>query len=96
MVVEHATFVINAGQEKDFQAAFQSAKSALSSSKGCKSVLLMRCVEQPNTYRLCIEWETIEYHMVDFKNSPNAATFGAAIRSFIVERQPMFHFAPVG
>lgn len=95
MVVEHATFVIETGKEKDFEAAFESAKSSLLSSKGCHSALLMRCVEQPSVYRLSIDWDTLENHTDDFRNSPNAAIFGAAIKSFIVERQPLFHFSPV-
>lgn len=96
MVVEHATLIISAGKERDFEAAVNSAKSALTSAKGCRSVTLMRCVEQPEIYRLAIEWDTIENHMVDFKNSPSAAAFGAAIKPFIADKQPMLHFAPVG
>ena len=95
MVVEHATFVINAGQERDFEVAVSSIKGILTSSKGCRSVSLMRSVEQPALYRLAVEWDTLENHTVDFRNSPGAKTLGDAIRPFIADRQPLFHFTPI-
>jgi heme-degrading monooxygenase HmoA len=95
MFIENATLVIVEGKEAEFEAAYRKAKSALTSAKGCRSARLTRCVEQPQVYRLIVEWDTIENHMVDYQNGPSKAAFGGVLSPFIAARQPMFHFTAV-
>jgi heme-degrading monooxygenase HmoA len=95
MVIENATLLIIEGKEQEFEAAYKKAKSALTSAKGCRSARLIRCVEQPNLYRLIVEWDTIENHMVDYQNGPSKAGFGGVVSPFIAARQQMFHFTAI-
>ena len=41
--------------------------------KGCGGMALQRSVEHPTRYRLFVRWETVENHMVDFRESPDFA-----------------------
>ena len=50
---------------------------------------------QMNVYDAQRMVDTLENHTVDFRNSPGAKTLGEAIRPFIADRQPLFHFTPV-
>ncbi|MGC6328693.1 antibiotic biosynthesis monooxygenase family protein [Rhizorhabdus sp. FW153] len=69
MIKELAEIDIKPGQERDFEAAAAVAKDLFLASKGCLAFRLHRSMEQPSRYRMFVEWETIEDHMVEFRNS---------------------------
>jgi heme-degrading monooxygenase HmoA len=69
MVTEIAHLVIKPGEELDFEKKVALAKPYFLSAKGCHGVRLTRGIEQPNQYQLLVEWETVENHMVDFRQS---------------------------
>jgi quinol monooxygenase YgiN len=41
--------------------------------KGCRSLKLHRSIEHPNDYRLIVGWDTVEDHMVRFRNAESFA-----------------------
>lgn len=69
MILEVATLDITPGQNAEFEAAFQRGAVHIKAAKGCRSVSLRRCVEKDNRYLLQVEWDTLENHTVDFRNS---------------------------
>lgn len=69
MVTEIAHLVIKSGEESDFEKKVALAKPFFLSAKGCHGVRLVRCIEHPNQYQLLVEWETVQDHMVDFRES---------------------------
>jgi Uncharacterized conserved protein len=69
MIKELAEIDIKAGCEQAFEEAAIEARRLFLSSKGCIAFRLHRSVEQPSRYRLFVEWETMEDHMVEFRNS---------------------------
>jgi quinol monooxygenase YgiN len=69
MIKELAEIDIKPGDEPAFEAAAQQAKDLFLGSKGCLAFRLHRSMEQPSRYRLFIEWETLEDHMIEFRNS---------------------------
>ncbi len=69
MVLELAEIDVKRGQEADFEAAVAQAMRLYLGSKGCSSIKLHRSLEQPTRYRLFVEWETLEDHMIEFRNS---------------------------
>lgn len=69
MFVEVAEITVGEGQASDFERGVSQAKPLFLRAKGCHGVALHRVVEMPNVYRLLVKWETIENHMVDFRNS---------------------------
>ena len=69
MIKELAEIDIKPGCEQAFEEAALEAKKLFLASKGCLAFRLHRSMEQPSRYRMFVEWETLEDHMVEFRNS---------------------------
>ncbi len=69
MIKELAEIDIRPGDEQAFEAAATIARDLFLRSKGCHAFRLHRSMEQPGRYRMFVEWETIEDHMIEFRNS---------------------------
>ena len=69
MIRELAEIDVKRGQEAEFEQAVAQALPFFLRSKGCLSARLHRSLEQPTRYRLFVEWETLEDHMIEFRNS---------------------------
>jgi heme-degrading monooxygenase HmoA len=69
MYLEIAAVEIIAEQEGAFETAVGEAAPLFLRAKGCRGVQLQRSVEQPSHYRLVVKWETVEDHMVHFRQS---------------------------
>jgi quinol monooxygenase YgiN len=69
MVFEIAEIEIKPGEESAFEAGVTKAGPLFQRAKGCLSMHLQRTVERPSVYRLVVGWETIEDHMVHFRES---------------------------
>ena len=69
MVLEIAEFDITPGKETAFEAGVREAVPLFQAAKGYRGITLRRIVEKPGTYRLLVEWETLEDHTVVFRNS---------------------------
>ena len=52
--------------ESEFEAGVGKARAIFGRARGFKALALHRSIEQPQLYRLVIEWETLENHTVDF------------------------------
>lgn len=70
MVYEFATIDVKEGHEAAFEAAVKEAAPHFKKSRGCNALSLQRCVEQPLRYVLVVTWETLDDHMVHFRNAP--------------------------
>jgi heme-degrading monooxygenase HmoA len=68
MVLEIATFDIQAGHEREFAAAYGEARDLVSTAPGCRSVRMTRGVESPSRFVLLVEWDSIAAHE-DFRAS---------------------------
>jgi heme-degrading monooxygenase HmoA len=69
MILESADIRIKAGQESGFESAVAKAVPLFQRARGCISMQLLRGVEQPLTYRLLVQWQTLEDHTVHFRSS---------------------------
>ena len=69
MVLEIAQFDVKPGMEQAFEEGVKQAAPLFQRAKGCKSMELQRSHEKPSRYRLFVQWETLENHMVDFRES---------------------------
>ena len=69
MVLELAQFKITPGLEEAFEAGVKQAVPLFQRAKGCIGLELGRSVEKPSRYRLFVQWETLENHTVDFRES---------------------------
>ena len=69
MILEVAILNVKTGQEKQFEADFDTASQFISSISGYIRHSLRKCMEQHNKYILLVEWETLEDHTVGFRQS---------------------------
>ena len=69
MVTEIAQIDVKPGSEAAFEAAVTEAAPLFQRAKGCRAMRLERSLEKPQRYRLVVEWETLENHTVDFRES---------------------------
>ena len=79
MVFEVATIEIKAGQEQAFESGVEAALPVFHRAKGCHSMRLERSIENPSRYRLVIEWDSIEDHIVGFRNSADFQTWRSIV-----------------
>ena len=69
MITEIAQIDVKPGMEKQFEDGVAKAAPIFKRAKGCKGMRLARSHEKPQRYRLLVEWETLENHTVDFRQS---------------------------
>lgn len=69
MVFESAEIVVKAGMEAEFEAGVRAATPLFQRARGCSGMQLQRGVENPLAYRLLVQWDTVEDHMVHFRES---------------------------
>jgi heme-degrading monooxygenase HmoA len=69
MIMEIAHIEIKPGMESDFEAGVKKAALIFKRAKGCKGMSLQRSHEKPSHYQLFVQWETIENHTKDFRES---------------------------
>ncbi|WP_322029537.1 antibiotic biosynthesis monooxygenase [Paraburkholderia sp. J76] len=69
MVYEMAHITVSAGKNAEFEAAVAQALPLFHRARGCRAVELQRGVEEPNQYGLVVQWDTLEDHMVLFRES---------------------------
>jgi quinol monooxygenase YgiN len=64
-----AYFEIQEGKAFDFEGGVRKALPLFARAKGCHGAELHRVVEQANRYVLIVRWETVDDHMVHFRQS---------------------------
>jgi len=53
-----------------FEAAVAKAVPLFREARGCRAMRLDRSIEEPGAYMLVVTWDTVEDHMVHFRESP--------------------------
>ena len=69
MFFEIAHIEVKPGEEAAFEAGVAKAAPLFKRAQGCGGMELQRSVEQPSRYRLVVRWDTVEDHMVHFRES---------------------------
>ncbi|WP_425904817.1 antibiotic biosynthesis monooxygenase family protein [Nitrobacter sp. TKz-YC02] len=91
MITEIAQIEIKPGSEKDFEAAVSQAQTIFKRCIGWKGFELHKSIERPSRYRLLIKWETLENHVVDFRESSNFTEWRALVGSFFASPPEVEH-----
>ncbi|RYZ02924.1 MAG: antibiotic biosynthesis monooxygenase [Myxococcales bacterium] len=92
MIVEYIRYEVSDGEA--LVRAYEAARAALDASAHCLSYELSRCVEAPEHFILRIEWDSSDGHLRGFRQSPEFASFLAAVRPFIPSISEMRHYEP--
>jgi heme-degrading monooxygenase HmoA len=69
MILEIAQIDVKPGMEAEFETGLKKAAPIFKRAKGCKFMTLQRSHEMPQRYRLFVQWETLENHTKDFRES---------------------------
>ena len=70
MILEVAILKVKTGIAAEFEAAFATASSIISSMPGYISHELQQCLEVENQYILLVRWAKLEDHTIGFRQSP--------------------------
>lgn len=82
MITESVVLPVRPGFEAAFERAFRAAESLIARQSGYLSHSLKRGMEDPSTYLLTVEWETVEDHEVAFRGSADYQEWRAILHPF--------------
>ena len=91
MILERALMTVKHGQAEAFKAAFAKARPHIAGSKGCRKVEMRQGIEHPDDFLLLVWWDTVENHMVDFRESPAFAEWRALLGPFFAAPPVVVH-----
>jgi heme-degrading monooxygenase HmoA len=95
MVLEVALIDVFPGQEDMFAAAYQHARPALAGAEGCRSVRMTRGVESASRFVLLVEWDSVEAHEQNFRNTDRFTQWRDAIGEHFARPPIVEHFTDV-
>jgi heme-degrading monooxygenase HmoA len=82
MILEVAILDVKPGLAHEFETAFKLASNLIASIPGYISHQLQRCIETANRYILLVHWQTLEDHLVRFRQSPEYQTWRSLLHRF--------------
>ena len=92
MILELATIDIKPGTNPDFEMNLKKAQLVISQSKGFISLQAHKCIEQNNRYSLLIRWQTLEDHIIGFRESELFKEWRALIGPFFATPPFVQHY----
>lgn len=97
MILELADIRIAPGRQQEFELAIQrGVAEVIRNAKGFIGYQVRRGIESPERYVLLIEWETLENHTVDFRNSAAFQDWRAIVGPFFATPPVVEHFTSLG
>ncbi|HQS10110.1 MAG: antibiotic biosynthesis monooxygenase [Rhizobiales bacterium 24-66-13] len=91
MVYESVLIAVTPGQEADFEAGVTKAVPLFQNARGCRAMRLDRSVETPTHYTLVAEWDSVDDHMVHFRESPAFKEWRALVSPYFAAAPQMEH-----
>ncbi len=93
MVLEVA--LIDVTDPEGFAAAYRSAHHIVAGTDGCRSVRMTGGIESPTRFVLLVEWDSVEAHDVNFRQTERFAEWRATIGPFFAHPPLVEHFSDV-
>jgi heme-degrading monooxygenase HmoA len=91
MFWEVAQIEVKAGEEGAFEAAAGKAVPLFKRAKGCRGMQMQRSVEHPTRYLLVVDWETVEDHIVHFRESDDFREWRRLVGEFFASSPSVQH-----
>ncbi len=95
MIHEIARLTIDPAKAEAFEQAVASCVELFRAGVGCHGMALQRCIETPATYELRVAWDSVEDHMVHFRQSAAFQEWRNRVGSFFVEPPKVDHVTTV-
>jgi len=91
MINEHAYLTIDPANAAEFEAAVAEAQSCFEELDYCHSMNLAKIIEFPGKYILIVTWDSVEKHMIDFRESENFQKWRNLVGGFFTESPRVEH-----
>jgi heme-degrading monooxygenase HmoA len=95
VITEHAILPVIPGQETEFMKSMERAKSIIASAPGFISLRVERCIEQPSSFLLLVQWESLEAHTEGFRESDAFGEWRAMLHHFYDPFPVVEHFETI-
>lgn len=93
MILEVADIRVTPGKSTEFAAAaHRGVATVISRARGFIGYQLQHGIESPDRFLLMIQWETLENHTVDFRQSPAFAEWRAIVGPFFAGPPQVEHY----
>ncbi len=94
MILEVADIRIGPGQQEAFEVAVQRGiDEVISKSSGFRMARVQKGIESAERYLLMVEWDTLEDHMVGFRQGPLFPQWRALVGPFFAQPPQVEHFS---
>ena len=91
MIREMAHITIKPGTHAEFEAGVTQALPLFQRARGCKRVELHHIIERPDQYVLMVYWETLDDHMVHFRQSEDFQAWRGLVGAFFAQAPDVVH-----
>ena len=78
-----------------FATAYRAAREILATTPGCRSVRMTRGIEAPDRFVLLVEWDSVEAHETNFRQSDRFPRWRALIEPYFAAPPRVEHFTDV-
>jgi heme-degrading monooxygenase HmoA len=95
MILEAAVLNVRSGEEQAFEDAFRTASPLIAATPGYIAHKLQRCLETKARYLLLVQWETLEAHTVNFRQSANFQQWKQQLHHFYDPHPVVEHYEGV-
>jgi len=95
MILEAVMLQVKQGLEEEYEDAFRQASGIISSMKGYISHELQSCIEVKGKYLLLVKWETLDDHIVGFRQSNEYQEWKNLLHHFYDPFPTVEHFEKV-
>lgn len=97
MVLEIAEIFVHPGTQSEFDAQIEhGVQTIIAKARGFRRHEIQRGIETPERYLLMIEWETLENHTVDFRESAAFGQWRQIVGPYFARPPHVEHFVWVG
>jgi quinol monooxygenase YgiN len=95
MITEIATITIDPSRADAFEAAVAQAAPTFRTAEGCHGMALERGIEDVGRYRLLVHWESVDHHMVTFRQSDGFQVWRTLASPFFLAPPVVEHSAEI-
>jgi heme-degrading monooxygenase HmoA len=97
VILELADLRIRAGEQAAFdEAILRGVSTVISQAKGFRGFKVNKGIESPERYLLMIFWDTLEDHMVGFREGPLFPQWRAMVGPFFAQPPQVEHYTLLG
>lgn len=92
MVVEMALLKAKGGAAESLRDGLRAAQAVIARAPGYRRSVFHRGLEEPDSFLLRIEWETLDAHMRDFRQSPLLAEWRSYFSEYLDGAPRVTHY----